>query len=490
MASFISGQLEPGVFVAFDPSAANQSPGLLQYSALLIGQRTAAAAAAPGAPAANTIHQVFGEADVIKLGGRGSILHRQAIGWYAANRQTELWIGILDDDGAGVAATGTITVTGPATASGTISLYLGGERITVGVSDGDIADDIAAAIDTAINAELDLPVTSSVLAAVVTLTFGHKGLVGNEYDVRHSHNPGEVLPDGVGLTIVPLASGTANPDLSGLIANMGDQWFNVLTHPYTDATSLADLGNELADRTRALRQIDGVAFTAATGSVGTLAALGQSINDEHHVIVSQPGEPALTPSMEVAAEVAGQVAISAQGQPNLPLHALELVHTKQPAQADLFTRADRNDGLARNGIATTGVVANAVSTQGMVTTYTLNASGQPDTSYQRPETLFTLMFLRYSFRQWFGTKYARALIGGNDARARAGTQLLTPNVARGEALAWFDAMATLGLVQNRDLFADNLVIEIDAQNSNQMNFLLPPALVKALVVVSGIIQFR
>jgi phage tail sheath gpL-like len=59
---------------------------------------------------------------------------------FAANKFTETWIGVFDDNGAGVAATGTITVTGPATAAGTISLYLGGTLISVPVASGDAAE--------------------------------------------------------------------------------------------------------------------------------------------------------------------------------------------------------------------------------------------------------------------------------------------------------------------------------------------------------------
>jgi phage tail sheath gpL-like len=213
-----AGIREPFFAVEFDPTQADQGPGELQYTALIIGQRTAAAAAAPGAPAADTLHRITSESGAIDLGGRGSILHRQAVAWYASNRQTPLYLGVLDDDGGGAAAAGTITVTGPATETGTIALYLGGERRTVGVTVGDTADDIAAAINDEIALALDQPITSTVLAAVVTTTFRHKGEVGNAYDVRHSFNDGEALPAGVGLTIVQTTGGTSNPSLDNLIA--------------------------------------------------------------------------------------------------------------------------------------------------------------------------------------------------------------------------------------------------------------------------------
>jgi phage tail sheath gpL-like len=71
------------------------------------------------------------------------MLHRMALAYFANNRFTETWIGVLADNGAGVAATGTITITGPATASGTISLYLGGVLVSTAVANGDVQNTIA-----------------------------------------------------------------------------------------------------------------------------------------------------------------------------------------------------------------------------------------------------------------------------------------------------------------------------------------------------------
>jgi phage tail sheath gpL-like len=90
----------------------------------LIGQKLAA-----GSATADTVVRVTTVDQVIALAGRGSMLHRQALAWLANNKATELWIGILADNGAGVAATGTIVVNTAATKDGTIALYLGGELV-------------------------------------------------------------------------------------------------------------------------------------------------------------------------------------------------------------------------------------------------------------------------------------------------------------------------------------------------------------------------
>lgn len=479
----------PFMAVEFDAARANQGPGALLYDAWIIGQRTAAAAAAPGAPAANTIHRVTSVNEVIDLGGRGSMLHRQAIAWFASNQQTPLYIGILDDDGGGAAAAGSITVTGPATADGTIALYYGGVRRAVRVTSGNSADDIAAAIKADLDLALDQPVTGTVLTNVVTTNFVHKGEVGNAYDIRHSFNDGESLPAGVGLTIVQTTGGTSNPSLTALIAAMGDQWFQVIAHPYTDATSLTAIENELKSRDGYERMIDGVAFTSAVGSVGTLAALGNTRNGEFSVILSQPGQNPLTPPMEFAAEVAAVVAISGQAQPNLPLHRIPLINAIAPDDADLFTNTERNS-LLYDGIATSKTVGGRVQTEGIITTYRLNASGAPDTAYLRVETRLTLLYLRWSWRNWIEQRYPRSLIAEDGVVVAAGIQVMTPSIAETESIAWFGAMAELALVQNLDAFKAALTTGIDPVDGNRMNWYLPPNLIRQLIVGATTIAFR
>lgn len=489
MADFLSGFRVPFFSVVFDPSQASQGPGALQYSALIIGQRTAAAAAAPGAPNANTLHRVTSVGDVIDIGGRGSILHRQAIGWFANNSQTELWIGLLDDDGGGTEAAGSITMSGPATANGTIAYYLGGVRRTVGVTSGNSADDIAAAWNDDIALALDAPITSTVLTNVVSTEFRHTGEVGNSFDIRHSFNDGEALPEGVGVVIVQTTGGTSNPSLTALIAEMGDQWWQIWAHPYTDAVSLTALENELLSRTGATRMIDGVAFTSAVGSIGTLAALGNTRNSEHSVILSQPGETPLTPPMEFAAEYAGVVVISVQAQANRPLHRIPLTNAISPAESDLFTLEEQNM-LLFDGIATSSVVVSRVQTGGTITTYQLNASAVPDAAYLYSETLFTLQLLRFTWRTQLSNKYPRALLVQDGTPLSSGKQVISPQLGRGESIAWFLAQQGELLVQDVEQFKRDLFVEIDGTNPRQLNFLLGPNLVKQLVTASTIIQFR
>lgn len=475
----------PFVGVEINGSQATQGPALLAYSAVLIGQKLAS-----GAAAADVVVNVTSVDQVIALAGRGSMLHRMAIGWFASNQSTDVWIGVLSDNPAGVAASGTIAVTGPATAPGTIALYLGGVRVCVAVSIGDAATTIATNLSAAINATPDLPVTSTVDAASVTIPFRHKGLVGNSYDMRHSFQDGEALPAGVGIEITALGGGTANPSLTNLLAAMGDLWFQIWAHPYTDAASLTAIEAELASRFGPIRSTDGLAIASVAGVFSTLTTLGMSRNSAQSVIVAQPGAAPLTPPMEFAAEVAALIAFHGAQDPARPFQTLAMRHALPTAPTDQWSIDERNL-LLFDGVATTKVAAGGVvQLDRIITTYQRSPAGSPDTAYLDATTLLTLLYLRYSFRVRFQSKYPRHKLADDGARFGRGQQIITPKLGKAEAITWFREMEERGLVENFDDFKANLVVERNAIDRNRLDFLLPPDLINGLVVTAASLQFR
>jgi phage tail sheath gpL-like len=480
----------PFVAVEFDSSRAQQGPALLPYRALLIGQQLA-----DGTAAANSLARVTSADQVAALAGRGSMLHRMARAYFSNNRVTETWVGVLDDNGAGVAATGTITVTvagegGDQSAAGTINLYIGGDLVQVAVATGDNDNTIAANINAAINDALDLPATSTVLANAVTVTHRHKGEVGNDLDMRVNYQDGEQLPAGVDVAIDAMAGGTANPVLTSLLAALGDTWFQLWAHPYTDETSLTAIEGELASRFGPMRMIDGVAITSAAGTQAVLGTLGDTRNSPHSCIVAQPGKAPLTPPSEFAAAVAGIVAYQGNIDPARPLQTLPVKGVKAPAEADRFTLTERNLALY-DGVGTTRVAAGGeVQLERIVTTYQANAAGAADTSYLDVTTMLTLLYLRYSFRNRILVRYPRHKLANDGTRFGAGQAVITPKIGKAEAVGWFREMEELGLVEGFEQFKNDLVVERNASDPNRLDFLLPPDLINAFVIGAASLQFR
>ena len=349
---------------------------------------------------------------------------------------------------------------------------------------------VATALAAALPSVSDLPVTGSAASGVVTATARNKGACGNDISLRVNYQDGEVTPAGLTVAIAPMSGGAGNPSLAALIAAMGDTWFHVIAHPYTDAASLTALETELASRFGPMRMIDGVAVTSASGSLATLAALGDTRNSQHSLIVAQPGENPLTPPADFAAAVAGVLALNAAIDPARPLQTLPLAGVLPPAQTDEFTLQERNL-LLYDGIATTRVQAGGVvALERLITTYRTNGAGAPDTSYLDVTAMLNLAYLRYSFRTQIQTRYARHKLASDGARRAPGQAVITPSIGRAEAVLWFRAMEDLGLVEGFDQFKRDLVVERNATDPNRLDFLLPPDLINQFIVGAVQIQFR
>lgn len=473
----------PGVYVEVDNSNAVKGLPGMPYRALLIGQRLAAGTVAAGIPT-----QITSADQAKEYFGQGSMLAQQAEAWFANNRFTEVWAIALDDNGAGVAATGTITITGPATDAGTLNIYIGGRRVQVAVAGGDDDATIAAAIAAAITAKADLPVTATSALAVATLTAQHKGECGNDIDIRTNYYTGDKTPAGVTAAIAAMSSGSGNPDIAAAVTAMGDEWYNIMAHPYTDAANLLALETELTDRWDPLRSIEGHAFGAAAGTQATITTLGDTRNNPHSTIVGTNASP--TTTWEFSAVVAAVTAYHGNIDPARPFQTLTMKNVLPPAEADRFTQAERNL-LLFDGISTFTVDSGGLCRiERLITTYKENAFGTEDPSYLDVNTLLTLGYLRYSFRALFAQKFPRHKLADDGARFGAGQAILTPKTAKAECFALFRRWEEKGLVEKFDDFKANIIVERNVTDVNRLDFYLPPDLINQLRTTAAQIGFR
>ena len=201
-----------GVNAEFDPSQANTATQ--NARALLIGQITSSGTATP-----NIAVQAYSQTQVNGLCGLNSMLALKYAAYRSMDPFGEVWLGPLADASGGTAATGSISFTGPATAAGTLALYLMGVSIPVAVNSGDTASTIATNTVAAISASVGVACSAAVdgtNAYQVDLTALHKGLALNDIDIRFAYRGaqnGEVIPPGVGYTITAFSGGATNPVL-------------------------------------------------------------------------------------------------------------------------------------------------------------------------------------------------------------------------------------------------------------------------------------
>lgn len=473
----------PGQFVEFDSSRATSGPGIQPQRVLVIGQKLAA-----GVAVANVPIRITQADQAIQQFGRGSMLAAMFAAFLANNPVAEAWALPMVDAVAGVAATKTITVSGPATGAGTLELLIAGQTVPVAVAVADTDAEVATAIAAAVTARPDLPVTGAAADEVVTLTARHKGVAGNGIDVRVNYQADQVLPAGIGVVFATGVAGTGNPDVTAAFTAIGDDWFNTFVLPWTDATNLGLVDTELADRFGPLRMIDGLAYTAAAGSQGTLAALGGGRNGPHVSIGGIQGSP--TPPWVIAAAYAGAVSYHAAIDPARPFQTLALTGVLAPAVADRFDRAER-DQLLHDGISTFTVDAGGiVRIERAITTYQTNPFGLADVAYLDVNTLLTLSYLRWSARTRIGTKYGRHKLAADGTQYGAGQKIVTPKVIRAELVSLFRQWEDAGLVEDIEAFKADLIVERDGNDVNRLNALIPPNLVNQFRVFAAQVQFR
>ncbi|HEV7368543.1 phage tail sheath subtilisin-like domain-containing protein [Arenibaculum sp.] len=461
-----------------------------QQRALLVGQ-VLAGSSAGAAPLLVT------SADQARsLFGLGSMLARMVELYRRNDAMGELWCLPLADPAAGTAAAGAITLTGAATASGQISLYVAGRRVQVAVAAGETAPTIAAALASAINGAA-LAVTAAVNGtdpATVDLTARHKGETGNDVALNVNFRGvagGETLPAGLSVGIDAMAGGTGAPDLAAAFAMLGDTEYDFVAMPYTDTGSLDTVKEEWGEVTGRWswsRQVYGHVFAARRGTVGQLSAFGAARNDPHVSVMGYDAAVSPTPSWEWAAATAAAAARSLRADPARPLQTLPLVGVSTASQS--FTRQERQvllfDGVATHMAAPDGTVM----VERLATTYQVNSWGQPDPSFLDVETLATLQYVIRRLRQAITQKFGRHKLASDGTRFGEGQAVVTPKVIRAELVATYAAMEELGLVENREAFAATLVVERDATDPNRINVLYPPDLINQLRVFAVLAQFR
>ncbi len=456
--------------------------------ALLIGQRLSTGTAVADVPVL-----VSSTDQAVTLFGAGSVLARMVAAYRRNDDFGGIWCLPLADAVAAVAATGTVTLTGTTTAAGALSLYIAGQRVQVAVASGAAAT-VATALAAAITAASDLPVTAAASTGTVTLTAKNKGPLGNDIDVRLNFLGalgGEATPAGLTAAIVAMANGATAPSLAAGLAALGDEPFDFIASPYTDTTSLDAIKTLMDDQTGRWawsRQLYGHVFAARRGTVSDLSTFGNARNDPHVTVLGYAASP--TPPWEWAAALTGQAAKSLRIDPARPLQTLPLVGVLAPAVSARFTMSERQillfDGVATFTTGTDGTVR----IERAITTYQVNAYGQPDPSYLDVETLFTLTTVLRRLRSVITTKYARHKLANDGTTFGAGQAIVTPKIIKAELIAQYSEMETLGLVENMAAFKANLIVERDPTDPNRLNVLYPPDLVNQLRVFAVLAQFR
>jgi len=332
--------------------------------------------------------QIRSAADAEDQFGAGSQLHRMAL---AANKghffDVETWALPCPDDVAAAAATGTLTLGGPATAAGTLALYIGNDRIPIAVAKAATATAIGDLIDAYVLAHTELPVTSNNVAGVVTFTAKTKGTHGNGIAITLNWGVGEALPAGVTAVVVDMAAGATDPDIDDALAGLGDGDLANLEH-FTDV----NVGWGLDDTTviaaistyngsgnlftglydpliaRPFRNLWGDTVADAAGLTALEAIADAHRDDRTSGVIAAPGSP--VHPVELACQTMAILArLNSTRAEETALNQI-LTGIIPGATADMWTAAyDSRDEAVQNGISTTLEKGGSLTVQNVLTFY-------------------------------------------------------------------------------------------------------------------------
>lgn len=451
---------KPGKYFEFNTKLAVRTlPGNLQRL-LLVGQRLAA-----GTVLANVLVDVFSDSEAATYFGRGSIAHLMVRAALLANPYLQLTVMAMDDAGASVAATGTLTIANNATGVGVLTINIGDQSAAVAVAVGDTPTVQAAALVAQIAKQPDLPVTAANAAGVITFTAKNKGLQGNGIKLSATNTATSSTA-----VVVAMANGATDPTLATALAVAFASGHNIVCSAWNDQTNLTALRTHVEAVSGPLEQRDAVGIYAHVGTLSQATTLAGQVNSGYISGIHAPN--AFEQSYEVAAAYAAVVAF--EEDPARPLNTLELLGILPTPLANRLSRTEQENEL-NNGVTPTEVgPGDRLQIVRAITTYTLDPQGIPDISLLDLTTIRTLAYVRKAIRERIALRFPREKLS-----------IRTERKVRSEIIDVLVKLEELEIVENVQANKPGIIVERDSQDPNRLNARIPADVVNGLHIFAG-----
>jgi len=451
---------KPGKYFEYNAALAVRSLPTNLQRVLIVAQMLAL-----GTAVANTVIQVFDTETAATLFGRGSQAHRLVKAALNANRYVQLFVQPVADSASGVAATATLTFTGTATSSGGIVINVAGVDLVVPVTSGDLAAAVATNVKNALAALVDLPVSKSVAAAVVTLTQLNKGTVGNAHRLTASSTAA-----GITVAATAFTGGLNDPDLAPALAAAFSGGHEILVVPYATGTPLTTLRAHLNSVSGPMEKRPAIGIYAQGGALSAATTQAAALNSER--MCAPLLKNTITPAEELAADFAAVVAF--EEDPAMPLNTLVLTGAAPPIIADRLSRTEQEACLANGVTPLEWGAGDVVKIVRAVTTYLVNATGTSDVSWLDLTTIRIMDYVMKAISTRIELRFPRSKLSAR-----------TPDRVRSEILDVLYRLEELEIIENVDKWKNDVVVERDSQDNNRLNAKIPVDVVNGLHVFAG-----
>lgn len=453
----------------------------IPHRLLIVGQHNA-----DKSPTANVAQLINSVDDGRDRYGRGSILALMIERAFASAGTVPIYALPVAEAGGAVKAAGSFALTGSSIGAGTLALYIAGRRIAVAVTAGQTPTQIGDAVEAAVTAALDLPVTAVNTTGTVAITAKNGGTVGNQIVLAANSRPGDVLPANLAVAVAAMANGATDPTLTTALANLGDTWFTEIASPYLGADQLGQIeaAGVVRDGAGVNRMFAG--FAGYRDTLANFQTFLSTRNSEWTSAVPIHGSP--TPAFEIAASVAAGFARSHQATPGRPYKNVTIASALAGLTNDL-TYAQRDAIVQAGGSHTYNQADETVTVGDMVTTRTTTAGGSATTDWRFTDIIPNLQYKRYQVENLFrGSPFDRAVVIA-DGSPPGPSYAVRPSDVKAFAILLVDNWVSLGLSTNRDEIVAEIVAEIDSLNPGRINLLIPDQATAGLRIIAAKIEW-
>jgi phage tail sheath gpL-like len=262
----------PGTYVEVNFAQGPASTGTSAYSVVLLANKLSTGSATVGTVVygPDTSVQMASETDAINLFGAGSEAHRMVRRFFAINRSTPLYV-VCVAESAGASATGTVTLTGPATSNGSVRVFVGDDFVDAAFASGDSVTTMAAAVAAAVNSKSAWAATAGAALGVVTLTAKQKGPRGNQLKFWATLLPSSGTGVAVTTGAAPayMTGGTTADTNATALATIANSRYYYQVSAAEDATQLGALVTQIGSNAAPTL---GLRCRAVGGSLASIAA--------------------------------------------------------------------------------------------------------------------------------------------------------------------------------------------------------------------------
>jgi phage tail sheath gpL-like len=426
---------QPEVNISIISAALNV--GLTEQKVLFVGQMLS------GTATAGTLVQNIGaDGEEDALFGSKSHIAGMIRAARKINKATRFDALPLADSGTGVAATGSIAITGAATESTSFNVIVGSEKnynYTISVTEGDTAATVAAAIESAVDDDDYVPVTASLATATVTFTASNKGTIGNKIGLKIDGTVG-----GLSFTLTGMTGGANDPSLTTVFDPVDSVRYQTIIWPSTySKTTVVDFLDDRFNSSNAI--LDGVAMTQNTDTYANLITALEALNSKSlvflcnkyvnddlykggsmlemdDIVSSEFGATdalRLTDDTDIsryvistygARDTFGGAALASMAYQNTPFYNLPIVATDKGFTAlEISNLTDAGGSVIGNNVANNQVIAGQIAT-----TYKTNSAGVTDPSFKFLEYVRTITTVREYFYNNLKAFYAQTRLTQGD----------------------------------------------------------------------------